>query len=302
MLRDFFIDHSPDWDQFPKKLKEDYDPAEWVYIPGMLEDNPYLDENYERDLSLLEPWRYEQLRHNNWDVVAGLFFSEFKGRAPWVQDLGDPGGDVEWFRSMDWGYVNPGCFLWWACLPDGILYVRREYKFSHTSIPEVADEIREITSDLNIPRVRYTSADPAIFSTYGGTSNAKAPNGRLEGETIAETFMRPPNRIPLIRADNARSAGWQRIRELLRLRPDGNPTLIIHPDCRYLIRTLASAVSSRTDPEDVDTSIDDHAIDTLRYGAMSRPAPTRTKPAARGKTFNAHRAALEQHRRQLTIR
>lgn len=298
VLRDFFIDHSPDWDQFSPQLRNDYDPNEWVYIPGMLEDNPYLDENYERDLSLLESWRYEQLRHNNWDVVAGLFFEEFKGRSPWVQDLGDPGGDVDWFRSMDWGYVNPGCFLWWACLPDGVLYVRCEYKFSHKGIPTVAEEVKEITKDLGIIRTRYTAADPAIFSTYGGAT----PKGKQEGETIAETFMRPPNRVPLVRADNNRNSGWQRVRELLRLRPDGSPTLVIHPSCRYLIRTLASAVSSKTDPEDVDTNIDDHAIDALRYGGMSRPAPTRAKPTQQGKTFDAHRAALEKHRRQLTVR
>jgi hypothetical protein len=38
---------------------------------------------------------------------------------------------------------------------------------------------------------------------------------------------------------------------------------------------LPAAVSAKTDPDDMDTTGDDHALDALRYGAMSRPAPTR---------------------------
>lgn len=292
MLRDLFIDHAPDFDQFPKKFKLRYRPEEWVYIPGMLEDNPYLDDAYADDLLVLEPWRYEQLRHNNWDVVAGLFFEQFKARKPYVQDLGDIGDSVEWFRSMDWGYVNPGCFLWWACLPDGILYVRREYKFSHTLIGEVSHEVHERTRDLGLSRVRYSVADPSLWKTYQGDT----------GETIQETFMKPPNRLPMLAGDNNRESGWQRIRELLKLRPDGNPTLIIHPDCRYLIRTLAAAVSSKTNPEDVDTHIDDHALDALRYGAMSRPAPTRIRVVGSGKTFKAAQERIKRAKRLATIR
>jgi hypothetical protein len=290
LLRDLFIDHSPDWDQFPEKFKEKYDPAEWAYIPGALEDNPYLDDQYESDLAVLEPWRYEQLRHNNWDIVSGIFFHAFRASLH-VKDLGDPGGDVEWFRSMDWGYINPGVFLWWACLPDGVYYIRRELKFSHMEIPDVAKEVHDITRDLNIVRVRYTVADPSIAAAFGDT-----------GESIQETFQRPPARLSLSLGDNNRISGWQRVRELLKVRADGRPTVIIHPDCRYLIRTLAAAISAKNNPEDVDTSIDDHALDALRYGAMSRPSPTRRSTTKSGRTFKAQQDLIKRHRRALSVR
>jgi hypothetical protein len=86
MLRDFFIDHAPDTDDFPQLTELDdegiplYRPQEWGYIPGNLEDNPYLPESYERDLALLPPWRYKQLRYNDWSVIAGQFFVEFDSR------------------------------------------------------------------------------------------------------------------------------------------------------------------------------------------------------------------------------
>jgi hypothetical protein len=49
----------------------------------------------------------------------------------------------------------------------------------------------------------------------------------------------------------------------------------VSPDCKYLIRTLPAMVQDDHDPEDIDSSKDDHAVDALRYGAMSRPSPTR---------------------------
>jgi hypothetical protein len=41
-----------------------------------------------------------------------------------------------------------------------------------------------------------------------------------------------------------------------------------------LIRTLPAMVQDKNDPDDLDSSKDDHACDALRYGAMSRPRPT----------------------------
>lgn len=289
VLRDFFIDHEPDWEQFPPELRAAYRPEEWVYVPGVLEDNPYLPPDYERDLALLEPWRFQQLRHNDWDIVAGLFFTSFNATTH-VQDLGDPGPNVQWFRSFDWGYVNPGDVLWWACLPDGRYYIRYEFKFSHADVPTVCEEIIKRTVDAGIQGcIRYTAADPALWSPNGNT-----------GEDMNETFMR--HGVPLMKARNERMNGWQRIREMLRLRPDNQPTVVIHPDCRYLIRSMGAAVSDPTNPEDVDTSIDDHALDTFRYGAMSRPAPTRVKTSTSGNTFKAAQNRIIQYQRRLARR
>lgn len=289
MLRDFFIDHEPNWDDYAPELKEMYDPSEWVYIPGNLEDNPYLPESYERDLAVLQPWRFQQLRHNDWDIISGQFFTEFSGNTH-VADLGDPGSNVEWFRSIDWGYVEPGWVGWWACLPDGVYYIRRELKYSHATIPEVCEKILEIDEELGIERVRYTVADPAMWQPAGTT-----------GEAMNETFAR--HGVPLIKGHNDRVNGWQRVRELLKLREDGRPSIIIHSSCRYLIRTMSEAVSSRSNPEDVDTTIDDHPLDGVRYGAMSRPSPTsRRSPGASSRTFAGQKRLARKLRQMAKVR
>ena len=290
ILRDLFIDHSPNWDDFPPEFREGYDPSEWVYIPGNLEDNPYLPASYERDLMVLQPWRFKQLRYNDWDAMAGIFFDDFDKNVH-VKDLGMMSGDFEWFRSMDWGYINPGCVLWWCCLPDGRYYIRHEWKFSHQTVANVKKEIIDKSLDWGIPRVRYTVADPAVKAKFGDT-----------GESIQETFQRSPHNVPLMLGDNNRVAGWQRVREMLRVREDGHPTIIAHPSCSYLIRSLAQATSAKNNPEDVDTNTDDHALDTLRYGAMSRPSPTKRSTTSSTKTFRAQQQRIVQYRRMMSRR
>lgn len=75
-LRDMFIDHAPDFEKYPA-LRRDYRAEDWLYIPARLDDNPYLDPEYESSLAVLNKVRYEQLRHGDWSVFSGQFFSEW---------------------------------------------------------------------------------------------------------------------------------------------------------------------------------------------------------------------------------
>ena len=275
MLLDFFIDHQPDWDQFPAKLRQKYTPAEWVYIPATLDDNPYLDPDYETSLAVLQPWRYEQLRHGDWRVFAGQFFGTFNERRH-VRDLGPLGGDVRWFRAMDWGYNKPGCWGFYAILPDGRLYKRSDRKFTGESVQTNAQKVREKSEDLGITKFGYNVADPSVFIKTGNVGQKEA---KFIGQSIGETFSL--NGITLTRGENDRYSGWQRIHDLLRDAPDGDPWIIFHPECTYTIRTMAVAKSDDKDPDDVDTESDDHALDETRYAAMSRPHPLGQKKSRR---------------------
>ena len=169
------------------------------------------------------------------------------------------------FASMDWGYNAPGDVLWWLPLLDGHYHIWREFKFSQTPVWEVGQEIKKRTKELDL-KLDYIAADPAMWQKTGA--------GR--GESIAETLERCG--LPMRKGDNDRKNGWQRVHELLRIAPDGKPWLTVEsdPHCKYLRRTIAAAMSDKNDPDDVDTNGDDHALDALRYGAMSRPPMGKT--------------------------
>lgn len=75
-LCEMFVDHTPNLELYPKLAKK-YRPEQWVYIPARLDDNPYMDPEYEDTLSGLDAVRYEQMRNGDWHIFAGAFFSEF---------------------------------------------------------------------------------------------------------------------------------------------------------------------------------------------------------------------------------
>jgi hypothetical protein len=265
-LIDFFIDHSPDMEQYPA-LVGDYNPAEWAYVPGTLDDNPYIDDGYVRSLAILPKWRYEQLRNGNFRVFTGQFFDMWEerrdGQAWHVTSL-TPSKETEWFGGFDWGRASPGCMLWLAALPDGRIHVGAEWKFSGMPAEEVAPLLRQKTKELGITRLRYIAADPNIW----------AKRGEAKGESIAETLQRAG--LPMRRSDNDRSNyGWARVVSFLRDRPtDDGPWLTVDESCKYLRRTIPAMRGDKTDPEDVDTALDDHGVDALRYACLSRPSPT----------------------------
>lgn len=258
-VKDFFIDRCPDPDEFPH-----YRPEHWAFFPAFLKDNPYIKTGgYEQSLSALRESRKRQLLDGDWTVYEGQVFDDFR-LATHVRDLGCPSADCPRFLSLDWGRNAPGVCLWWVALPDGHYHIEAEFKFNggvahKMTVKDVALEIRRRCTDLGLKKVPTCWTDPACWS--GATAAG------VVGESIAEAFLRW--KIPVAKAANERVNGWQRLHELFRIAPDGQPWLTISPTCTYGIRTIPMQMQSRTNPEDIDTNGDDHWVDAARYGTVS---------------------------------
>ena len=86
LLSDLFITHTPDFERYPA-LAKTYDPNKWVFIKATLDENPYLDPDYESlALTGLRRGRYQQLRYGNWEAMDGAFFEEWQAERdgqPW---------------------------------------------------------------------------------------------------------------------------------------------------------------------------------------------------------------------------
>jgi phage terminase large subunit len=273
-LKDYFIDklEAKIHEQNPKYRAERYH-----FIQAMLWDNPYYMDpdgtytNYEERLFAYDPERRRQLLLGDWSALAGQFFPEFTpARHVAALDI-PPGCKIE--RWVDWGYdPHYGMCLWVACLPNGRLFVFYEYKFNGATAREklvaslVADRIYRLTNQDVLPLVkanRITSSigDPSMWNADGHS-----------GEDYAETFSH--HGVHLLKADNSRTLGWGRLRHWFQLAPDGRPWMMFHPRCETTIRTIPSLIRDKKDPDDVDTTCEDHPADCLRYGAMARPTPT----------------------------
>ena len=174
-----------------------------------------------------------------------------------------------WFRSIFYGFSDPSCTvcLWWSMALDTRLHVRSELRVQDFTIEQIAKAMKDRTRHLGLDTIKYTAADEANIGKEDG-----------DGETRAETFRK--NGIPLLVLKPDPIQGWTRVRELLGVRPDGEPWLTIDPSCEYLIRALTSAMQDKSDTEDIMPFGNDQPLRALRIGAMSRPAPkwTETPP------------------------
>lgn len=253
-----------------------------VFIPSRLKDNRLLMENdpaYVANLAtsgsaaLVRAWLL-----GDWDVPVGAYFTQFSRHRHVIpgkfEGLIPP--TALRFGSFDWGYAKPFSFGMWAVsdgswgLPRGALLRYREWYGCNGTPNEglrldsgpVAQGIRRV---IGKDKLAYITADPSTFKKDGGPS-------------IMESFA--ANQVLLRRADNARLAGWDKVRQHLNgwLGPTAEmpseplpPLLYILDTCPAAISALETTPADPEKPDDVDTDSEDHCADDIRYAVMSRP-------------------------------
>lgn len=235
------------------------------FIPSKLEDNPTLmlnDPKYEQRLKALPPNQYRALRLGDWDVFAGQVFGEFS-RATHLWKSHELPGEIwgKW-TSLDWGYAKPFSIGWWAGNADGVIIRYREMYGAEKNEPNVGvkrsskDVAKEAWEKSFSEGATSMIADPAC---WGKTD---------DNPSVAEEFAAVG--FNMIKADNARVPGLQRVHDLLKTKAqDGKPMLRIGNTCFNWLRTVPGLTADPNHPEDVDTRLEDHAYDETRYGLLS---------------------------------
>ena len=155
--------------------------------------------------------------------------------------------------GIDYGSRKPYCYLWLAINQNyGRVYVYREDYASGLSTKQQAMRILQMTSDEE--NILNSLCDPAMARQYENDPSTNA----IDEYSKYGVYLTPGSRN--------RKAGKMKIDNLLEDRHDGMPGLIISPNCKHLIGQLDTLVSDPLDPEDVDTTEEDHAYGALRYG------------------------------------
>jgi phage terminase large subunit-like protein len=182
---------------------------------------------------------------------AGLVYSEFSPSLH-IQSV-EIGEGWERHRSIDFGSTHPFCCLWVAVIPSGairpdpVLYVYQElYQTGLTTI-EAGRQINEMSGDDSF---FWTVADP------------ESKDGRL---TLKRECM-----IPTLKAPKFMGVleGIGMVRELLAVDGEGKPGILIHPDCKNLIREFKLYRWDSRSKRDRPQKLNDHALDALRYEIM----------------------------------
>ena len=281
-----FIDHS---------YEDGEDPDEYAFIQALVTDNKALmasQPDYIKQLEALPPKLKEAWLHGRWDIFEGQFFEDFRTTPdiekcaaagitpeeavrqhrfthviePFDLNAGDRRG---WniMRSYDFGYHKPFSLGYWAVDYDGVLYRIMEM-YGCTQTPDEGvkwspdEQFRKISEFeqqhpwLKGRKIVDSVADPAIWDSS-------------RGESIAETAAKYG--IYFTPGDNQRIPGWMQVHYRLQFDQNGYARMYVFNNCKAFIRTMPLMMYSETQPEDLDTKLEDHCPDEVRYMCMSRP-------------------------------
>ena len=277
-----------------RKFESGEHPDDYSFIQSLVTDNEALmkqNPEYIKMLEKLPPKLREAWLNGRWDVFEGAFFEEFRA-TPEPQACHDAGITEEvamqerrwthvikpfdipsgWkiYRSYDWGYGKPFSCGWWAVDYDGCAYrILELYGCNGTpnegvkwSNKEQFDKIAEIEREhpyLKGKKIQGV-ADPSIWDGSKGISAAE------EAEKHCLWFDK---------GINDRIAGWMQVHERLRFDENGYAMMYIFENCTDAIRTIPLMMYDEHKPEDLDTALEDHIVDEIRYFCMMRPIKPR---------------------------
>ena len=262
-----------------------------VFVPSSVFDNKILLENdpdYLARLASMPEAEKNALLYGDWDSFSGQYFAEWRD-SPDIKLCNAAGISPEealkqrrfthviepfdiprgWTisRSYDFGYNKPFSLQYWASDYDGVLYNFLEvYGCTQTpneGIKWTPEEQMAYFADLERThpwlkgrKIVDSVADPSIWDASRGVSTAE----------IADRYG-----IHFTPGDNERIAGWLMMRYYLQFDQNGYPRMYFFNNCKAARRTIPLMLFSETKPEDLDSDLEDHVCDSIRYKCMSRP-------------------------------
>lgn len=264
-----------------RRYEEGEDPNDYTFIQSLVTDNKALlksQPDYLQQLEALPPKLKEAWLYGRWDIFEGQFFEDFVDMPDHYEDRMNthviapfqiPDG---WkiYRSFDWGYAKPFSCGWWAVDYDGVAYrILELYGCTKTPNEGVKWTPEKVFSEIHRIETEHPwlkgkdiigVADPAIWD--GET-----------GESIADVAAK--HRVWFSKGDNKRIPGWMQVHYRLAFDENGFPMMYIFSNCKAFIRTMPLLQYDEHKVEDLDTSMEDHVADEVRYFCMARPIKPR---------------------------
>jgi phage terminase large subunit len=258
-------------------------PENYNFIPALVYDNKAFlesDPEYVAVLEALPEKRRRAMLYGDWNAIEGAFFDEFMNNPEGyktrvnthVIDPFDIPDHWNIYRSYDHGFSRPFSMGYWTVDPNGVIYRIAEYygctgtanegvKLAPQDIFRKVKEFETSHPYLKDRRIIGGVADPSIWNASSGKSVA---------EHAADYG------IYFTKGDNKRVAGWMEMRNRLATDSFGKPGLYFFSNCKAAIRTVPIMMYGTSgDPEDLDTDMEDHVCDEIRYFCMSRPMRAR---------------------------
>lgn len=240
-----------------RDFKEWEDPSEYAFIPAKVTDNTIIMENdkwYVKRLHLLPEVYRKAYLDWDWDVFAWQYFTEFNRDIHVIEPFIPKDGKRS-IVAFDYWYSKPSAVYWMHKDNEWDIYIYRELYKTGLTYKDLWGEIVSLTTPEE--HIDTYIWDPAAV-------NKKSESSWV---TLAEEFL---NHYWIVVTPwfNSRIPGRLNMREHLKLKDRAwisKPKLYICSNCENLIRTLPQMIYSKRNVEDIDTDLEDHAVDWARY-------------------------------------
>ena len=226
---------------------------------------------------------------------AGRFFPQWSFRTHVYEGTIKPKIEYSIYESVDWGRTAP--FAWYAHvlvpqekeINEEIVKFNRIFTFtelygSGKSPYEWSKEILEKRKTFGYQETKFIAVDPSMFNPLSdGSMSIK--------DQMNQGFDEMKGKREMFNAGSKnRQSRWATMDNWMRLAPDGLPYWLITQDCPNLIRTIPLMEPEENDIEDLNTALEDHAVDSISYflpfikwieakvGTVARPQAKRTPP------------------------
>ena len=198
----------------------------------------------------------------SFEESAGRFFPKWTYKTHVVTSF-EPKLDYERDGSIDWGRAAPMSWLGHVVVPqnyEGIKFNRVfTFKEVYGTQKSPFEQAEIITEAIDYKTIKRTYYDPSMDTPQSDGSMSVA-------DQFKKSFTQLTGDVPImVAASNKRISRWAAVDNWMRIAPDGLPYWMITEECKNLIRIIPEMMPDPNNIEDLDTTLEDHAIDSAAY-------------------------------------
>lgn len=243
-------------------------PNDYSFIPATVYDNKILLDSNPDYLELLEDLDEIQRRAfllGDWDAFEGQYFTEFNRDLHVIDPFVPLVGVKRRIVHGDFGSAAPSAIYWSALMNDGRMITYREL-YEPFLYESLADAICDNTTEEEWGELVVFAVDPSICG------KKSEDTGNTGADVLDKRFIERDSNLRTYPANNNRLDGWRSTKAWMHPRKDKDgkeySLWVVTSNCRNLIRTIPEQMHDERNVEDMDTTLEDHPSDGLRYGIM----------------------------------
>lgn len=192
---------------------------------------------------------------------AGRFFPKWSFNVHGLDRSIIPLSEYPVYGSMDWGRTAPFSHHLHTVIPvsyEGVNFKRIiTFKEEYSTGKSPYDQVKTISKRFDYSNVQEILTDPSMMNPLSDGSMSIT-------DQMIKAFEELIGESPSFkRGSRNRIARWAAMENWMRIAPDGLPYWMVTKDNPNLIRTIPMMMPDENNPEDLNTKLEDHAVDDV---------------------------------------